>query len=109
MNHTFKIIQYPDVLDNSKITQFHQEIEEVVKAGVHVILLDFKNISSITSAGLMAVVEAFRLVRSAGCQLFICSLNSQVRMLFELTGLDQIFPTFGSLDEVMGSAMLIKK
>ncbi len=89
-------------------TQFHREIEDVVKAGANIVLLDLKNLTSITSSGLMVLVEAFKLIRSAGCNLFICSLNEQVRILFELTGLDLVFQVFASLDE-FNSRMLLKK
>ena len=103
-----KIVQYPDVLDSNMATQFHREIEDVVKAGANIVLLDLKNLTSITSSGLMVLVEAFKLIRSAGCNLFICSLNEQVRILFELTGLDLVFQVFASLDE-FNSRMLLKK
>jgi len=89
-------------------TQFHREIEDVVKAGANIVLLDLKNLTSITSSGLMVLVEAFKLIRYAGCNLFICSLNEQVRILFELTGLDLVFQVFASLDE-FNSRMLLKK
>ena len=108
MNRNFQIIQYPDAFDNNKITQFNQEIEEIVRAGVNVVLLDLKNITSITSAGLMALVEAFTVVKSSGCKVFLCSLSEQVRMLFELTGLDQVFETVANLDEFT-STMVLKK
>lgn len=108
MSQVVKIVQYPDVLDSNMATQFHREIEDVVKAGANIVLLDLKNLTSITSSGLMALVEAFKLIRSAGCNLFICSLNEQVRILFELTGLDRVFETFASLDE-FNSRMLLKK
>lgn len=108
MDGSVKIVQYPASLDSDRISEFHREIEDMVKAGVNIVLLDCKNITSITSSGLMALVEAFRVIRSAGCQLFICSLNAQVRILFELTGLDRVFETFASLDE-FNSRMLVRK
>jgi anti-anti-sigma factor len=94
-----KIVQYPDVWDNHTATQFHQAIDGLIESGVNIILLDFKNVTFISSSGLMAIVSAFRMTKAAGSKLFICSINEQVRMLFELTGMDRVFETFASLDE----------
>ncbi len=99
MNPFVKVVQYPDVWDNNTATQFHQVIEGLIEAGVNIILLDFKNVTFISSSGLMAIVLAFRMTRTAGSKLFICSINEQVRMLFELTGMDRVFETFANLDE----------
>ena len=108
MNQVVKVVQYPDVFDSNIATQFHREIEDVVNAGANIVLLDLKSLTSITSAGLMALLEVFKLIRSAGCNLFICSLNEQVRILFELTGLDLVFQIFANLDE-FNSTLLLKK
>ncbi len=99
MNVVFEVVQFPDVLDNIRAIQFQREIEELVKAGVKIILLDLKNVTFISSPGLMALVKAFRGVRDAGGKLFVCSVNEQVRILFELTGVDQVLKTFANLDE----------
>ncbi|MBD3561756.1 STAS domain-containing protein [Planktothrix sp. FACHB-1355] len=108
MNQVVKVVHYPDVSDSNVATQFYREIEDIVKAGASIVLLDLKNLTSITGSGLMALVEVFKLIRSAGCKVFICSLNDQVRILFELTGLDRVLETFSSLDEFY-SSMLQKK
>jgi anti-sigma B factor antagonist len=75
---------------------------------VNIVLIDLENVTTITSQGLMALIEAFRAVNNAGGKLFICSINEQVRILFELTGLDEIFETFANLDEFKNT-MLIKQ
>lgn len=100
MSLVIKIVQCPDVLDSIRAsTQFHREIEGLVEAGIKLFLIDLKNVTFISSSGLLALVVAFRLVRSAGGKLFICSMNEQVKMLFELTGVDQVFESFATLDE----------
>lgn len=93
MSLVIKAIQYPEKLDKIRIAQFHREIEAVVTAGANIILIDFKNVSFITSPDLLPLVSAFRKVKVAGCKFFVCSMNAQVRMLFELTGLNEVFET----------------
>lgn len=99
MNFNIQVVQYPEVLDTNRVAQFYREIQYFIEAGVNIVLIDLKNVTLITSYGLMALVEAFRTVESAGGKLFICSMNEQVRILFELTGLDQVFETFANLEE----------
>ena len=99
MSFNIQVVQYPEVLDTNKATQFYREIQNFIEAGVNIILIDLKNVTLVTSYGLMALVKAFRAVESAGGKLFICSMNEQARILFELTGLDQVFNTFVNLEE----------
>ena len=66
MSFVVKIVQSPDVLNSTIATQFHREIECFVEDGVKIVLLDLKNVTSISSSGLMALVVAFRVVRAAG-------------------------------------------
>lgn len=98
MTFIFKVVHFSDVFDSTMTTQFHQEIESIVEAGVNIVLLDLKNITFINSSGLMVLV-VFRVVRTAGYKLVICSMNEQFRMLFELTGVEQVFETFANLKE----------
>lgn len=63
------------------------------------ILVDLSNITTISSSSFLGVVKAFQSVRVAKRQLFLCSMNEQIRILFELTGLDQVFKTFADSDD----------
>lgn len=106
MKFNVQVIPYPEVLDINRSAQFYQEIQYLLQTDVNIILLDFRNVTTITSHGLMALVEAFRTVKNADGKLFICSINEQVRILFELTGLDQIFESFANLDEFENSVLV---
>ncbi|MBD1898444.1 STAS domain-containing protein [Trichocoleus sp. DQ-A3] len=94
MSILFKIVKSPDIFDSSRAAQFHQEIENLIDAGVKFVLLDLKNVTFISSSGLMALVSMVRLTRSAGCKILLYSKSEQVRILLEMTGLDQVLETF---------------
>lgn len=96
MNIITQVVKFPHVLDSATATQFHREIERLIESGVNTVLIDLKEVGHITSSGLLALVLAFKTVRKAGRKLFICSMNEQARILFELTGLDQVFETFST-------------
>lgn len=99
MNFNIQVINYSELLILSSATQFYQEIQRIFEAGVNAILIDLKNVTLINSSDLMALIEAFRAVQNAEGKLFLCSMNEQTRILFELTGLDQVFDIFANLDE----------
>lgn len=106
MSIIVKVVQSFEILDSTKVAQFHQEIESCVEAGTKIFLLDLKNIKFINSSGLMALVVVFKVVRAAGGKLFVCSMSQQVRMIFEMTGVDQVFETVANLDEFHNAVLI---
>jgi anti-anti-sigma factor len=107
MSYLFRVINFPAVLDSIMVTKLQHEIQAVVEAGVKVVLLDLKDVEFINSSSLMALVVALRIVRTGGGKVFICSINEQVKILLELTGIDQLFEIFANLDE-FNNAVLMK-
>jgi two-component system, sensor histidine kinase and response regulator len=89
------IIQPTGVLDVTNCSQLRQEIMEVATAGRHV-LVDCQNLTFMDSSGLAALVLASQKVREANSQLSICSINGQIKMLFELSSMSDIFEIFPS-------------
>lgn len=57
-------------------------------------LVDMTQVEFLDSAGLMALVSAFRLAQSRGKSLSICALAPSVKMIFELTQLDKVITVF---------------
>ncbi|TVQ18349.1 MAG: anti-sigma factor antagonist [Leptolyngbya sp. DLM2.Bin15] len=94
MNSHVKVVQPTGILDSTKTNQFRAEISELVNSGAKIILVNLKDITFIDSSGLGALVIALKTVRSAGGRFYICSINEQVRILFELTSMDQVFEVF---------------
>ncbi|HEY9673174.1 MAG TPA: STAS domain-containing protein [Waterburya sp.] len=99
MSSVVKVIQPSGILDGVSANQLRREINDVVENGADIVLVDFQNITFMNSTGLGALVSTLRTVRSAGGELFICSLNEQVQMIFNLTKMDRVFKTFTNRDE----------
>ncbi|NEO56250.1 MAG: STAS domain-containing protein [Okeania sp. SIO3B5] len=99
MSTVVKYIQPNGILDGTKATAFRQEISEQVEAGADIILIDFKDVTFMDSSGLGALVLALKTVRAAGSQLVVCSINEQVRILFELTSMDRVFEIFPNRED----------
>jgi anti-sigma B factor antagonist len=98
MDTNIKVIQPIGVLDGNQTHQLRGELNDVVGTGARLILVDLTNVTFMDSSGLAALVTAFKTVRSAGGKLCVCSVNQQVRMLFELTSMDRVFEIFTDQD-----------
>ncbi|NJK74770.1 MAG: STAS domain-containing protein [Oscillatoriales cyanobacterium RU_3_3] len=96
MSPVVKIIQPSGILDGTKAGEFRQEINLLVEEGADVVLIDFQDVTFMDSSGLGALVLALKTVRAAGSQLVVCSINEQIRILFELTSMDRVFEIFPS-------------
>ncbi|NJK37542.1 MAG: STAS domain-containing protein [Oscillatoriales cyanobacterium RM2_1_1] len=94
MSSDFQVLQPNGLLDGTKATQFRQEISKLVEDGAKTILIDFKDVTFMDSSGLGALVLALKTVRAAGGKLIVCSINEQIRILFELTSMDRVFEIF---------------
>jgi anti-sigma B factor antagonist len=79
--------------------EFLDQLTETVKSPDRVALLvDMKEVEFMDSAGLMALIKAFRLAQSMERRFGLCSLAPSVRMMFELTQLDNVFEIFDNHD-----------
>lgn len=91
MNFVMEIIKPKGILDGTKTTEFRQKINETLERGAKVILVDFSEVTFMDSSGLGTLVFSLKTVRAAGAQFFLCSINDQIKMLFELTSMDRVF------------------
>ena len=99
MSSTVKIIQPSGILDGATVNQLRREVSEIVEMGADIVLVDFQDVTFMNSSGLGALVSILKAVRSAGAELFICSLSEQVKMIFQLTKMDRVFKIFVNQDE----------
>lgn len=89
-----KIIQLNGILDSTRTQEVRDCINQGIEQGAKVILVDLKEVTFMDSSGLGALVTALKAVRSVGGKLCVCSINEQVRILFELTSMDRVFEIF---------------
>ena len=100
MQPNFEVIQPSGVLDLTQANQLRDQVNELVNAGATTILINLRDVTFMDSSGLAALVIALKTIRSAGGHLYVCSLNAQVKMLFELTNMTKIFEIFETQDEL---------
>lgn len=89
-----EIIQLNGILDSTRTQELHDRVNQGIEQGAKIILVDLKEVSFMDSSGLGAMVTALKAVRATGGKLCVCSINEQVRILFELTSMDRVFEIF---------------
>ena len=99
MSSAVQIIEPKGILDGTKASYFRDNIERSIEKGVQIILVDFTDVTFMDSSGLGTLVLSLKTVRNAGIKMFLCSINEQVKMLFELTSMDRVFDIFDNREE----------
>lgn len=94
MSSSIQIIEPVGILDSTKAEEFRQSVEDLLQNGAEVILVDLTHITFIDSSGLGTLVVLLKKVRGLNRNLCVCSINDQVRMLFELTSMDRVFELY---------------
>lgn len=99
MSPVLKVVQPLGILDGTQVNHLRQEVNDAVTASTDIVLIDLEGVTFMDSSGLGALVIALKTVRTAGGKLFLCSINDQVKMLFQLTSMDRVFEIFSSRAE----------
>ncbi|MEB3278138.1 MAG: STAS domain-containing protein [Lyngbya sp.] len=99
MSSDIRVLQPQGILDGTKASHFRQEISNLVDQGAEIILIDFEGVTFMDSSGLGALVLALKTVRAAGGKLMVCSINEQIKILFELTSMDKVFEIFQNRED----------
>ncbi|WP_448561058.1 STAS domain-containing protein [Trichothermofontia sp.] len=90
----FKVIEPVGIFDRARASTVRQDINDSLDTDVEVILIDFSGVTFTDSSGLGELVRSYKRIREAGKQLYLCSLNDQTKMLFQITNVDRVFNVY---------------
>ena len=94
-----EIVQPSGILSQGNADLLRSEIASLLEKGVKIILIDFQDVTFMTSSGIGALVATLKAVNAADGKLYICSLSEQVKNIFELTKMEQIFRPLANRQE----------
>lgn len=104
IRHPAIVIQPQGGLNAENAIQFYSKLNVAISSNLHSgLLIDMQHVELIDSAGLMALVSAFRLAKNSNKQFHLCSVSHSVRMILELTQLDQVLEIIASPASVTSS------
>ncbi len=88
-------------LDSNTAKTLEDSLKQRLEEGTQAILLDMKALDYISSAGLRVVLLAAKRLRSSDGRFGLSSLNSDIRQVFEISGLLRILQVYEERDAAM--------
>ncbi|MEL6262744.1 MAG: STAS domain-containing protein [Cyanobacteria bacterium J06623_5] len=96
MDSTVQVLTPVGILDGTKAADVRSQVKTALDQGAKILLMDLKETTFVDSSGLGTLVSVLKQVRSQDGDMYVCSINPQVKMLFELTSMDRVFKIFES-------------
>jgi anti-sigma B factor antagonist len=81
--------------------EFKQQLLEVVGQGGKDVIVDFSDTTFIDSTTLGVLVGGVKRLRPNGGQLSLVCSDRNITKIFEITGLDKVFPIYGTRNEAV--------
>jgi anti-sigma B factor antagonist len=86
-------------VDNSNAKSVEERVVGLFRAGRNRVILDFKHLVFISSAGCRALLVVARHAQKNGCRLALCNLTAEVMRVLELGGMTDFFAIYPSREE----------
>lgn len=109
----FTIKLASDKFDNVTGSDLLAKVESWIAANVMMsnkevpaLIVDMENVGFIDSQGLQKLLVALRLMQSHKSNLLLCSLQPSVRLVFEISRIDQMFAIFPSFDTYINQSSI---
>src|SRR5258706_11272980 len=96
-----KILNLSGSFINTTVAPARQWLEEATADRPAYIVVDLSAVRFMDSTGLSTLVHAMKRARALRGDLRLCGLQQPVRMIFEMTRLDQIFEIFGLAEDAI--------
>jgi anti-sigma B factor antagonist len=79
------------IFDTFEADKLLKTVQDILSSDTQVILVDYTNVSFMDTIGLGKLVKILKLVRRAGKDLELCSVNESIQTVLAFTELDQVF------------------
>jgi anti-sigma B factor antagonist len=94
----FTTIRPQGNLNAANALEFERDLISTLRDDLNTVLIvDLKEVESLDSAGLMALVSALKLAQTLQKTFRICSVSPAIRIIFEVTQLDRVFEIIDSV------------
>lgn len=90
-------------VDGTNARSFEEALRNATKGDERGVVVDFSNLTYISSAGLRVMLIAARMLKQQNATFAVCNLSGPVRSVFEISGFDRIIPVHSSRDGALSS------
>jgi len=91
-------------LDGLTVDAFEHQTQSWIDQEKTFVIIDFKNLSYISSAGLRALLILAKSLQQHKARFALCSLSPQIREIFEISGFDQIIAIHEDCESALAKA-----
>ena len=95
------VIELGGEVDLYTAPEFKERMVELIESGKKQIVVDLSKATFIDSTTLGVLVGGVKRLRPAGGSLTLVCTDDNITKIFEITGLDRVFPIHGSRDEAL--------
>ena len=97
------IFKVPGRIDSANALEFQDDLQKNIQESDRVVILDFADLSYISSAGLRVILMVTKELARRNAKLAICSLSELVNEVFQVSGFDKIITVRRSKEEAINS------
>ena len=90
-------------LDSNTSQGFEKKIFQAIDDGSKSMIIDFKDLDYISSAGLRVILTATKALKREEGKMMLCDMQDYVKEVFEIAGFDSFLPIVGSMDDALQS------
>jgi len=90
-------------LDSNTSQGFEKKIFQAITDGSKHMVIDFKDLDYISSAGLRVILKATKALKREDGRIMLCSMQDYVKEVFEIAGFDSFLPIVPSIEDALKS------
>lgn len=83
-------------IDSISASAFQRALSSAIEITDQRIIVDFGEVSYVSSAGLRSLLMVSKDLQKQGAKLCLCSMQSSVKSVFAISGFDKIIPIYAS-------------
>jgi len=88
-------------LDSNTSQGFEKKIFDAISDGSINMIVDFKDLDYISSAGLRVILKATKALNREKGKIMLCAMQDYVKEVFEIAGFDSFLPIVATMDDAL--------
>ena len=90
-------------IDSATSREFHSDLQAVITDCDSALVLDFEDVSYISSAGMRVMLLTAQSLQKNNMSFALCTMNDSIREVFKISGFDKIIKIYGSQAEALAA------
>ncbi len=90
-------------IDGANVLEFEEAVRSAIEDDDRAVVMDFENLTYISSAGLRAVLLTAKTLWDRDAKFALCSVSPSIREIFEISGFDKIITIHATQEEALAA------